>query len=145
MDNHTQLPANAVLLTFRNPGKHGSIKAILLAGACLLALALPAKAERVSENWCNDGIQESWHFYCDPEPEPEEEPQPEVTAPSPTPDTPPVTPVDEPEEIMTARERLAVFSESVEEAKAEAILDPTIENLVAYIEGSQRHRNQAVW
>lgn len=131
MDNQPTLPAIADIRTFRNPGKDGSFKAILLAGACLLALALPAKAERVSDNWCNDGIQDSWHFYCDPVPEPEEDPQPEPEAAAPPP--PPETPEEEPEEIMTARERLAVFSERVEEAKAEAILDPTIENLVAYM------------
>ncbi|XP_043212676.1 protein TraF-like [Amphibalanus amphitrite] len=107
-----------------------TLKASLLAATCLIALALPAKAERVSDNWCNDGIQDSWHFYCDPEPEPEEEllPEPEAASAPPAPE-----PREEPEEILTARERLAIFSERVEEAKAEAILNPTVENLVAYM------------
>lgn len=106
------------------------VKSTLLTATCLIALALPAKAERVSDNWCNDGIQDSWHFYCDPEPEPEEEPvEPEATAPRPE-EQPPA---EEPDEYLSAQERLAAFSDRVEEAKAEAILDPTIENLTAYM------------
>lgn len=107
-------------------------RSALLTTACLIALALPAKSERVSDNWCKDGIQDSWHFYCDPEPEPEPEVMPEEPQAAAPPEAP-RPPEEEPEELMTARERLAVFSERVEEAKAEAILNPTIENLTAYM------------
>lgn len=111
-----------------------------------------ASASPVSARlFCDGEAIDGWHFYCEPEPEPES--APEVPAPP-----PPAPPKDErvedkpvPEEkLLTATEQIAQFRKMAEEAKNRAILDPTVENVVAYMEINRQMaqmagRFAAVW
>ena len=70
--------------------------------------------------WCADEGSLGWHFYCDRREEPSEvEPEPQPA--------PPV--VDE----RPATERIEAMRKALEEARATAILDPTPENVTAYL------------
>ena len=94
-------------------------------------LALPGAAAAAAEwrSWCGEagaepspGSQPSlgWHFYCDrPEPEPPAEP--------------PVAPPSPEAAPGTATERIEAMRRELEEARATAILDPTTENVAAYL------------
>ena len=84
-------------------------------------LGAPVAAEWRS--WCGDraaGASLGWHFYCDPQEEPPETEAAPQTAP-------PV--VDE----RSATERIEAMRKALEEARAEAILDPTPEKVAAYL------------
>lgn len=70
-----------------------------------------------------------WHFYCDPSVEEEVPVPPE---PQTTPELPSIEPPD-------ARARIKTIREHLDELKAEAILDPSSANLIAYI-GFQREQ-----
>ena len=99
--------------------------------------------------FCDGEAVEGWHFYCDPEPAPELE------------ETPPSSPAEDPEEIVedevapeptppSATEQITAFREMAEEAKNKAILDPTVENVIAYMEinremAQMAGRFAAVW
>ena len=78
-------------------------------------------------SWCEDpgsGDSLGWHFYCDRQEE--RQPDPPPVSPPPAPpavaDTPPAT------------ERILALRRALEEARAEAILDPTPEKIAAYLE-----------
>ena len=92
-----------------------------LAPALGLALALLPLAGASAEwrSWCGaeSGAPASlgWHFYCDRE----EMPAPEAPAPDAVPDS--------------ATERIATMRARLEEARATAILDPSTENVAAYL------------
>jgi len=114
--------------------------------ALLVALSAPQVSARL---FCDGDAIDGWHFYCDPEPE---------AAPEPTPPPPPPAPEEEvveeerePEDKpLTATEQVAAFREMAEEAKNRAILDPTVENVVAYMEINRQMaqmagRFAAVW
>ncbi len=105
------------------------ILALALAGACLLpALPAPSAEAREWRSWCgprpgaDSGAAPSlgWHFYCDPEEE-----DPEKDAPSR--ETPPALPP------ATAMERVLEMRRGLEEARARAVLDPSAENVAAYL------------
>lgn len=81
--------------------------------------------------FCDGDAIDGWHFYCDPEPEAEPE-LPEPVAP-PAPAEEVVEEDPEPKE-PTATEQVAAFRKMAEEAKNKAILEPTVENVVAYME-----------
>lgn len=105
------------------------IKMAIRFGVILLVVVFGStKARADSSAWCNDNVQVGWHFYCDPEDEPNEDPKPE-----PEPIEVSVSPPPSETDLETAQERLARFSNEVEEAKALAILDPTEENLLEYL------------
>ena len=78
--------------------------------------------------WCSADTDEpaslGWHFYCDREEEREEEPPAEISAP----------PVPGTSVSGSAAARIAAMRERLEEARAEAILDPTPEKVAAYLE-----------
>ncbi|WP_372574730.1 conjugal transfer protein TraF [Ruegeria jejuensis] len=80
--------------------------------------------------FCNGDEVTGWHFYCDPEPEedpePQPEPEPETTqAPEPAPEPDP--------KPLTATEQIEAYRKHANELKHRAILEPTPENLQAYM------------
>ena len=91
--------------------------------ACMFALLTYASADAGEwRSWC--GAEETsslgWHFYCDRSQEETEE-EAKVTKAS-----PPVQPPNATERIMATRRAL-------EEARAQAILEPTPKNVTAYL------------
>ena len=107
-----------------------------LALACLLAVlaALPADA-REWRPWCGAPDAEpslGWHFYCDRN---EEDAEEDAAAAQ----TPPARP-SPPE---TAMERLLGMRRDLEEARARAILDPSAENVTAYLRLQQETLQRA--
>ena len=91
----------------------------------LLALAwllpVPAGSPAAAgewRSWCGDGL--GWHFYCDREEEAVEEAVPPALAPA------PAVP-------GTATERIRALREALAEARAAAILNPSTENVAAYL------------
>ena len=120
---------------------------VVLVGT-FIALSVASSAQ--ARLFCDGEAVDGWHFYCDPEPAPE----PEAAAPPQTPE--PVTEdvvEEQPEKEAkppTATEQIAAFREMAEEAKNRAILDPTVENVVAYMEINRQMaemagRFAAVW
>ena len=99
------------------------LRQALAATAVWAALGAPA-AGGEWRPWCGDpGSTASlgWHFYCDRVEEPERaEPAPAPPAPSPGP-------------AQSASERIEAMRKALEEARAEAILDPTREKVAAYL------------
>ena len=75
-------------------------------------------------SWCGDpgsGASLGWHFYCDRQEEPERaDPAPAPPPPSPGP-------------AQSATERIEAMRKALEEARAEAILDPSPANVTAYL------------
>lgn len=83
---------------------------------------------------CDDQRTKGWNFYCDPpkntvEPE---EPAEESDVPSPPPPAP-----------LSYTEQMMAYRAQVEELKHRAILEPTQENLVAYMEIQQQVMRRA--
>lgn len=71
-----------------------------------------------------------WSFYCEPPvPEPEEETAPEPQ-PAPTPQTPP----SKEEDKYPSTTKMMEFRAMVEDIKHKAVLDPTPQNVLAYME-----------
>ena len=76
-------------------------------------------------SWCGDpgsGTALGWHFYCDRQEEEPAEAQPAPAQPAPQP--PPTS----------AAERILELRKALEEARAEAVLNPTREKVAAYLE-----------
>lgn len=136
-----------VHIVTRNVGWwHKSSPMILALGLVGTLMATTSQARLLCDGDAIDG----WHFYCDPEPEPElQEQTPPPPAPAPAPEQ--LTEEDEPEERpLTATEQIAAFREMAEEAKNKAILEPTVENVIAYMEINRQMaqmagRFAAVW
>ncbi len=88
--------------------------------ACLLALLMAASADaREWRSWCGAKVTSplGWHFYCDRiEEETEEEAQATKAPPA-----------------ASANERIMATRRALEEARAQAILEPTPENVTAYL------------
>ena len=101
---------------------------VAVATLLLMLSTLPASAQRLI---CDGEAVDGWHFYCDPEPLPEAVPEPEAEphAPEPLAQDAPL-----PEEPMTATEQIEAFRKHADELKHRAILEPTAENLRAYME-----------
>ncbi len=115
----------------------------LLVFAVLLAALATALEARIA---CNGEEVTGWHFYCDPEPEPEAEPAP---PPAPEAKAEPEQPEEEVSEI-TATEQIEAYRKQADELKHRAILDPTPENVQAYMEvntemAGMAARFAAVW
>ena len=103
---------------------------------CFLALCLssPVAADGFTLGKCDEQATSGWAFYCDPDPAPEEEVV-ENTAPAPAP-APAPTP-------QTATEQMMAFRAHVDELKHRAVLDPTEENVRAYITVQKQMIDQA--
>ena len=104
--------------------KHSMAAAILLCAGLCAALA-PAHA-REWRPWCGEpgAVPKAalgWHFYCDPAADEAED------APEAAPDPSAAAPPD------TAMERILDLRRRLEEARAEAILEPSPENVAAYL------------
>jgi len=100
------------------------LKRALAATAVWSVLGAPA-AGGEWKSWCGDpasGATLGWHFYCDRQ---EEEPQRVEPAPAPPPPSP--------GPAQSASERIEAMRKALEEARAVAILDPTTENVAAYL------------
>ena len=82
-------------------------------------------------SWCGapgEGPSLGWHFYCD---RPEEPP---VAQPAPVPAAP---------DTRSATERIREMRRELEEARATAILDPTTQNVAAYLRLQQETLQRA--
>ena len=122
-----------------------ALKQLLAAVSVWAALGAPAAGgdtragdTRAGEwrAWCEEqgsGASLGWHFYCDRE----EERQPD-TSPALPPAIPPAG-ADTP----SATERILELRRALEEARAEAILDPTPENVTAYLRLQQETLQRA--
>ncbi len=78
-------------------------------------------------SWCKDRGSASslgWHFYCDREEERQEAEPPPAQPPSGSPAA---------GDSQSATERILALRRALEEARAEAILDPTPERVTAYL------------
>ncbi len=101
-----------------------TLKRALAATAVWAALGAPA-AGGEWRSWCADegsGASLGWHFYCD------REDDPPAAEPAPVSPTPPSA-GNEP----SASERIEAIRKALEEARAEAILDPTPAKVTAYL------------
>ena len=108
------------------------LKRVLAATVVWAALGAPA-AGAEWRDWCGSpgsGASLGWHFYCDrQEDPPEAEPAPRTVPPG----------VDE----RPAWERIEAMRRALEEARAEAILDPTPEKVTAYLRLQQETLQRA--
>ena len=112
-----------------------ALKRVLAATAVWAALGSPA-AGGEWRSWCADegsGASLGWHFYCDRQEEERGEPQPVETAPAP--------PTGE--RTTSATERIEAMRRALEEARAEAILDPTPAKVTAYLRLQQETLQRA--
>ena len=86
-------------------------------------------------DWCGDpgsGAPLGWHFYCDRKEEAQE------AEPAPVPPTPPSASNEQ-----SATERIQAMRKALEEARAEAILDPTPAKVTAYLRLQQETLQRA--
>ena len=86
--------------------------------ACLLTLLTAASAEaREWRPWCGaEASPLGWHFYCDRDEKKDEETQAGQTP-----------------KAKSAKERILATRQALEEARAQAILEPSPENVTAYL------------
>ena len=108
--------------------------------ACVAALAcaVPAFADLTKPTPsrgfdCDDPRTKGWYFYCDPTAVVEEEPEAAGYHP---PDLPPAPP-------KTYTQQIEEFRAQLDELKYRAILEPTPENVVAYMEAQAAMVRQA--
>lgn len=107
-------------------------------------LAMP-EADPFRLDMCEDSRMTGWSFYCrEPEPEPEQQPEPEPqneVEPGPLVREAPAA--AEEESDLPATDAMMAFRAYVDELKYRAVLDPTEENVRAYIEVQQAMIDQA--
>ena len=90
--------------------------AFILVGLLSILSATQAEA-REWRSWCGANASPlGWHFYCDRDERKDEEPQTEQAP-----------------KTKSARERILSTRKALEEARAQAILEPTPENVTAYL------------
>ena len=113
-----------------------ALKRLLAALGVWAALGAPAAGGDTHagewRSWCGDrgsGASLGWHFYCDRQEERQEVEPPPV---------PPAVEHDTP-----ATERILALRRMLEEARAEAILDPTPEKVTAYLRLQQETLQRA--
>lgn len=106
--------------------------------AAFIAGLAPAKADRAFKlPLCEDEKASGWSFYCTREEPEEAEPEKEPT-PAPTP------PVEQPvAEKGPATQAMMAFRAKVDEIKYRAVLDPTPENVKAYMVINKQIAEQA--
>lgn len=121
--------------------RHTFFTAVVCAGAGLLLLPGPAPSGREWRDWCGDPGSEpslGWHFYCDraaadnrAEPAaPGERVAPDETAEAPL-------------SSESALERLERERQALEASRAVAIMEPTLENVAAYLYLQQQSLQRA--
>ena len=111
-----------------------ALKRVLAAAAVWAALGASA-AGGEWRSWCADegaGASLGWHFYCDRQEEAQE------AEPAPTPPAPPSAGNE-----RSATERIEAMRKALEEARAEAILDPTPAKVTAYLRLQQETLQRA--
>ncbi len=104
----------------------------------VLALAMPAFADLTEPQAgrgfaCDDERTKGWYFYCDPNAVVEEEPEAAADLPPAPPPAPP----------KTYTEQIEEYRAGLDELKNRAILEPTSENVVAYMEAQAAMVRQA--
>ena len=92
-----------------------ALKRVLAATIVWAVMGAPAAAAEW-RSWCHSGL--GWHFYCDRQEAP---PQTQSDAVPAVPDA------------RSATERILEMRQALEEARAAAILDPSTENVTAYL------------
>ena len=95
---------------------------------CSFSGAAFSEAQPFRLDMCSDTNTSGWSFYCRPPVEPVEEPAPETPPPAPAP-----APEPAPHE-MTYTEQMMAYRKLIDETKHRAILEPTRENVLAYME-----------
>lgn len=110
---------------------------ILIPMAAALAVAGafggPALGDGREFGFCQDGIQMGWNFYCDPKKQkPNKKPMPAPVAPSPT-EEPKAEEPAAPSEAYPATAAIETARKELDELKNKAIIEPTPENLSAYM------------
>ena len=111
-----------------------ALKRVLAATVVWAALGAPA-AGAEWRSWCTDeggGGSLGWHFYCDRREDPPK------AGPAPVPPTPPSAGNE-----RSATKRIEAMRKALEEARAEAILDPTPANVTAYLRLQQETLQRA--
>ncbi len=108
---------------------------LILLLAIQAAAPMPAHAEGsdgATYGYCRDEVRIGWNFYCRP-------PTPEPEAEAALPETPPPATAEPsglaPEPGYT--QRIEEFRRNLDELKYRAVLDPTAENVQAYMEAQQ--------
>ena len=120
------------------------MKSMILCTAILMAFPASsfAQGEPFRITKCETRETTGWNFYCrDPEPEETELPPPPPPMPEPV-IQPQPDPEPEPQE-PTATEQMMAFRAHVDELKHRAILDPTPENVLAYMEVNKQIAQRA--
>lgn len=113
---------------------------VVLAGAVALAAGMPVHAENGRAfGFCQDGVQIGWNFYCDPATKPAAKPKPAVPKPADSAPAEAPTPAD-PYPATTAIE---TAGKELDEIRNRAILEPTPENLQAYMFAQKAMVDQA--
>ncbi len=111
-----------------------ALKRALAATVVWTSLGAPAAAAEW-RSWCADedsGAALGWHFYCDRQEEAQE------AEPAPVPPT-----RSSPDTAQSAMERIQAMRKALEEARAEAILNPTTANVTAYLRLQQETLQRA--
>ena len=114
-----------------NPAVRRAVARVLAAAGVWAALGASA-AGGEWRSWCgseSSGGSLGWHFYCDRREDP---PRAEPPPPPPSPDT-----------AQSATERILELRRVLEEARAEAILDPTPAKVTAYLRLQQETLQKA--
>ena len=97
------------------------------------ALGGPAFSDGRDFGFCQDDIQRGWNFYCDPKKQkPGKKPAPPPTAPAPV-EEPKAEEPAEPRAAYPATAAIEKASKDLDELKNKAIIEPTPENLSAYM------------
>ena len=122
-----------ILRTGRRLNMAPGVWPVALLAAALLAFGMRPVPAAEWRSWCpdpNSSASLGWHFCCDrddgPDPEPEAPAPPEAAIPD-----------------MPATERILEIRRALEEARAEAVLDPTPENVTAYLRLQQETLRRA--
>ena len=127
--------------TGRRPAVASGAWLVALLAAALVAFGIGSAPAGEWRSWCSvpesgqaggNGASLGWHFYCDRDDGPDPEPEPEMSAPPEA--TDPETP---------ATERILEIRRALEEARAEAVLDPTPEKVTAYLRLQQETLQRA--
>jgi conjugal transfer pilus assembly protein TraF len=101
--------------------------------AVVAAFGNSAFADGRAFGFCQDGIQMGWNFYCDPKkqkPNKKPEPTPAATPPA---EAPKAEELSEPVEAFPATAAIETARKELDELKNKAIIEPTPENLSAYM------------
>ncbi|MFC3058401.1 conjugal transfer protein TraF [Paenirhodobacter populi] len=109
-----------------------TITAVFL-GSLASLVAAPAWArDDLPQGYCRDGIRAGWNFYCDPPPQEVDEQAQRAAAPAPS-----SSPVPETPRELSYTEQIEQFRREMDELKYRAVLDPTPENVQAYMAAQQ--------